>query len=125
MSTTLSNGYKKPTAGDTDFWTQLEDNITRVNDHTHDGTDGEKLLAKDITKSTTTILAASWSADAGGSTFTNSVTMPTGHLFDNAVIMVVDTDNGDVIHPGIDKTGASAFTITVNDNTLNLKVIYA
>ena len=125
MGTTLSNGFKKPAIRDSDWWTQLEDNIEQVNSHDHDGVDSNKITANNITKGTTTIAAADWSVDAGGSTFTKAVTMPSGYTFDNAVIMVMDTDTGDQLFPTITKTGASAYTISVNDNTLNLKVIYA
>src|SRR5690606_29943587 len=125
MGTTTTMGYQKPAIRDSDWWDQIEHNIDRMDSHDHDGTDGEKIAAKNITKSTTTITSNDWGSDSGGSTFTYSVTMPSGHEFDNAVIMVKDTDSGDVIYPTITKTGASAFDITVNDNTLNLTVIYA
>lgn len=41
----LSNGYKLPETGDFgDVWfPALEDNIQRINDHTHNGTDSEKI----------------------------------------------------------------------------------
>lgn len=125
MGTTLSNGFKKPSAGDTDWWDQLEDNIDQTNSHDHDGTDSEKIAAKNITKSTSTIAAADWGSDAGGATYSATITMPAGHEFDNAVMLIYDTDNGDQIYPSLAKVNSTSYTITVNDNTLNLKVIYA
>ena len=43
MAITLSNGYIKPEDGDTGavWFDALEDNIQRVNDHNHDGSNSE------------------------------------------------------------------------------------
>jgi hypothetical protein len=125
MGTTTTYGYKKPTSGDTDWWDQLEDNIDQMDDHAHDGVSGIKIEAKNVTKSTNTIANTDWSADAGGSTYSYTLTMPTGHIFDNAVMSFIDTDNNIQIFPTVVKASASTMTITVNDNTLNVRVIYA
>lgn len=125
MGTTLSNGYKRPSAGDTDWWDQQEDNIQRMNDHDHDGVTGEKIAARNVTKSTSTIAASDWGSDLGGSSYSCTVSMPAGHEFDNAVFLIYDTDSGAQIQPTLTKVNATSFTLMVNDNTLNLKVIYA
>lgn len=125
MGTTLSNGYKKPAIRDTDWYDQIEDNIDRVNSHVHDGTDGDKLSALNITKSFSTVSSGSWGADLGNSTYRQTIAMPTGHEFDNAVFFIYDTDNNCQIFGEIEKIDANSYYLYVNDNTLNLKVIYA
>ena len=125
MGTTLSNGYKKPEKRDSDWWDQLISNIERINAHEHDGVNSDKISSGNVTKSTATIADTEWGSDLGGSTYTKSMTMPDGYVFDNTVIYVFETDGGDQIYPTITKTAESTFNLTVNDNTLNLKVIYA
>lgn len=126
MSTTLSKGYKRPDTGDRGsvFFPDLENNINLVNAHKHDGTDGEKVAAKDLVKASDTVLAASWGADLGGSTYTQSISMSGAATFDDAIMKVVDSASGDIIYPTISKTGTNTYDITINDNTLTLVVTY-
>lgn len=123
---TLSKGYKKPEVGDrgSEWFPALQDNIERVNGHKHDGSDGEKILSKDLTSTTSTIANTDWGSDSGGSTYSYTLTVPTGIVFENHSITVIDTDNGHQIFPTITKASSTTITLTVNDNTLNLKVIY-
>lgn len=125
MSTTTPKGYHKPTTGDrgSSWFSDLEHNIDRTDTHKHDGTDSEKINVKDLVKSSQTLLSSAWGADLGGSTFKQSVAMPTGLLFDDSQIKV-QTSSGDLIFPTITKTGASAFDLSVNDNSLTLLVVY-
>lgn len=129
MSTTLSNGYKNPETGDrgSSFFPDLNSNITLVNGHKHDGTDGEKINVKDIVSQTQTIASASWGSDLGGSTYTQAITMPTGVEFDKVSMTFKISgggDDGTVIYPTVVKTGASAYNITVNDNAIAILAIY-
>ena len=57
MSLILSNGYKKPESGDlgTSFFPDLENNIQRVNDHTHNGVNSNKLTPLSFALITDTI----------------------------------------------------------------------
>jgi hypothetical protein len=125
MSTTLSKGYKLPETGDrgSSFFPDLEDNIELGNSHKHDGSDGERVNIKDLVKQSQTLSNGDWGADTGGSTYTRSVTMPTGVIFDD-VILKFKTSGGDVIYPTVTKTGASAYDITVNDNSITVLVTY-
>ena len=129
MGTTLSKGYKLPATGDrgSSFFPNLEDNITLNNSHKHDGNDGEKINIKDLVKQSQTILAAAWGSDLGGSTYTQTITMPVGTTFDDTLKQFKISgggDDGTVIYPTIVKTGASAYSITVNDNTIAILVTY-
>lgn len=129
MSTTLSKGYKLPDTGDrgSSFFGDLEANITLANSHSHNGVDGEKIDIKNLTVQSQTLLSAGWSADAGGSTYSQSVTMPTGTNFNDTIKQFQISgggDDGTVIHPTVVKTGTSAYTVTVNDNSIAILVTY-
>lgn len=129
MSSTLSKGYKLPDTGDrgSTFFPNLEDNITLSNSHKHDGTDGERINVKDLVVQSQTIAAGSWGSDLGGSTYTQSITMPTGLVFDDCMIKFKvsgGAKDGRQIFPTVRKTGASAYTVTVNDNTIAILATY-
>lgn len=110
----LTNGYKLPETGDFgDVWfPALEDNIQRVNDHTHDGTNSEKLSSKNIAAENQTIVAGSFSAS--GNAFRATVSMPAGLLFDDAVIVAKDPTTKDQIYLKIEKINASQFYLYTN-----------
>jgi hypothetical protein len=126
MSTTLSKGYKLPDTGDrgSSWFKDLEDNITRINSHDHDGTDAEKVLSKNITSTTSSIVSTDWGADSGGSTFSATVTFPTGITFENHTMTFIDDATGDHFFPTVTKASPTTMTVTVNDNTLDVTVIY-
>lgn len=126
MSTTLSKGYKKPETGDRgSVWFQnLEDNIDLVNSHDHDGTDGEKILSKNLTSTTSAIASGDWGTDSGGGTYSATVTFPTGVTYENHVLTFIDDATGDQIFPTVTKASSTTMTVTVNDNTLDLTVVY-
>jgi hypothetical protein len=126
MSTTLSKGYKLPDTGDrgSSWFSDLEDNITRINNHDHDGTDSEKVLSKNITSTTSSILAASWGADSGGGTYSATVTFPSGVTFENHTMTFIDANTGDHFFPTVTKASSTTMTVTVNDNTLDVTIIY-
>lgn len=126
MSTTLSKGYKKPETGDRGsvWFSNLEDNIDLVNSHEHDGTDGEKVKSKNITATTSSIASGSWGADSGGSTYSATVTFPTGVTFENHTMIFIDDATGDHIFPTVSKASSTTMTVTVNDNSLDLTIVY-
>lgn len=126
MSNTLSKGYKKPEAGDrgSSWFSDLEDNIDLSNSHEHNGTDGEKIKSKNVSSTTSSVASGDWGADSGGSTYSVTVTFPTGVTFENHSITVIDDATGDHIFPTITKASATTMTVTVNDNSLDLTIIY-
>lgn len=67
MSTTLSNGFIRPETGDTAFtWmTALAGNVTKTNDHTHNGSDSNQLFNAAI--ATTAAIARSKLASGSAS----------------------------------------------------------
>ena len=111
----LSNGYKLPETGDFgDVWfPALEDNIQRVNDHTHDGVDSEKLNSGNITALNQTELSASF-IDQGGGLYRAQVNMPAGVLFDDTVVVVKDPTTKDTVYLRIEKINDSQFYLFTN-----------
>jgi hypothetical protein len=126
VSTTLSKGYKKPQTGDRGsvWFKNLEDNIDQINDHEHDGTDGEKVKSKNISSTTSAIASADWGSDSGGSTFSATVTFPTGVTYENHTLTFIDDATGDRIFPTVTKASSTTMTVTVNDNSLDLTIVY-
>jgi hypothetical protein len=125
MSTTLSNGYIKPDTGDkgSSFFPALEANIQRVNDHTHNGTNSEKLPPTALTLETQAIVNTSW-ASVGNGLFSASVALPTNYLYDERQMFFRDTDDGAPYMLRYAKVDANNMTVFINDNTKNVTVYY-
>jgi hypothetical protein len=124
---TLSYGYKLPETGDRGnvWFPALEDNITRLNSHDHDGTDSPAIPVQNLTKSSASILAADWVSQGGG-TYRQEITMPAGFTYANTIMkfMLAGTDD-DEVHPTVEEGSASnKFYVYVNDNTVALTVLY-
>lgn len=125
MGTVLSKGFKLPTTGDRDWWTQLEDNITQLNSHDHDGTDSEQISTNNLSKSTGSIASGSWSAVSGeAGTYKQTVTVPTGYTVDLTDIKFYITSSGIQIHPSVRKVTATTYDVFINDNSLSLTAVY-
>ena len=123
---TLSYGYKKPEAGDlASVWmTALTDNVTRMNGHSHDGSDSTLLTPAAVTKFSSTVSSASWGS-LGGGNYSQTVTVPAQVTeINNYDVMVYVTSTGERIFPRIIRASATTYTIYVNDNSLNLTVKY-
>lgn len=125
---TLSFGYLKPETGDKGsvWFPALEDNIQQLNDHTHDGITSSKISAGAIEALTQTLTFGNWNLVVAG-TYRQLVTMPGALQFDTAPKrFVLDTAPyvGHEIFPSIEKVTANTFYVYINNNTLNLKVIY-
>jgi hypothetical protein len=126
LSTTLSNGYKLPETGDRGFWSDLEQNITRVNGHSHNGVDSEALPITSLTKTTQDVLAANW-ADQGEGTYRQTLTLPTNYTFNNAQIKFYvngGTFDGNEVLLSVKKVSTTTFYVFINDNTMALKAVY-
>lgn len=135
MPTILSKGYKIPSNGERDWWQTLADDITRVNNHNHDGANSEKITASNVTKIETTILPSDWIA-VGDGTFKQTKTLPALIFFPQVSVRVHVVK--EVITGGVPANVAqeeiigcvsvettTQYSIYVNDNTLTLKVVYA
>lgn len=126
MSVTLSYGYKKPVSGDkgSALFQDLEDNIQRVNDHTHDGTNSPPLPSQNVQKGTQNILQANWASYGGpAGHFRQLVTLPAGFLFDSTV-MSFRTSTGQVVNPTVERVAPTQYNIFSIDNTVDLVAVY-
>lgn len=125
---TLSFGYKKPQTGDKGsiFFPALEFDIQRLNDHIHDGVDSSKLTSLSVAPTSDVILAVNW-VSLGGGNYKQNVTTPAGITFDvygMAFRITNGPDIGAEINPTIIKTAVNKYDIYVNDNTIDLSVLY-
>lgn len=123
---TLSYGYKLPESGDkgSTLWTALEGDITRLNGHSHDGTDSTKLSAISVLATKQTIAHASWAAYSGpAGHYRQAVTMAAGYTFDENTIDFRDL-NGCKVYPTVEKIDNTSFYIYTIDNTMDFLAVY-
>lgn len=122
---TLSYGFKKPQSNDRGpvVFPALEDNWQRVNDHDHNGVNSKKLSSTSIESISSNVSAAGWNS-LGGGFYKQTVNMPAGMEY-SKTSLEVRLANGNVIHPTIIKLSEGQFEIYVNDNTLDLKVVFS
>lgn len=123
---TTAYGYKIMEANDiASVWMQaIMDNWERMSDHDHDGSDSVALTPAAITAYSSTVLAASWSAQGDGM-YRQTITVPSGILEINSYdTYVYITSTGERIYPTIVRVSATSFYIYVNDNTLALTIKY-
>jgi len=111
----LSNGYKQPETGDFgDIWfPSLEDNIQRLNDHTHDGNDSEKLTATSTVGIIASILSGEFTVQGNGE-FRALVSVPVGGEFDTMNIQFRDASTGEQVHLRHEKFSATQYYVYTN-----------
>lgn len=122
---TLTYGYKKPQTNDRGnvFFTPLENNIQQLNDHFHNGVDSALIPVSSLTKSSASILAASWVVTSGGR-YRQEVTLPAGFTYANTQIKFT-TAAGNVAFLTLELgSAANKYYVYVNDNTLALTALY-
>lgn len=121
---TLTYGYKKPETNDRGsvVFPAMEDNITRLNGHNHDGSNSAQLPATSMVATTQTILAADW-VDQTNGMYRQLVTLPAGFTYDTVSVNVRLT-SGHYIYPTIEKVSATTMYVYINDNSLDLKLVY-
>lgn len=118
--TTLSKGYKKPSApayGDTVF-PAMEENIQLMNDHTHNGTNGAL-----IANTAQSVSSADWGSDLGGGTYRQLLTVPTGFAYDTAR-MQVRRSTGEAVFPTIERASSTTFYLYTNNNSISYTINY-
>jgi len=128
MSSTTTYGYKLPANGDrgSTFFPDLEHNISRVDGHTHDGSDSALIPAKNISKSTQDIASGSWVLVAGGH-YRQLVTTPSGYTVDSSFMKFYfngGSFDGQQVFLKVEKASSTTYYVYINDNTQALKVVY-
>jgi hypothetical protein len=112
---TLSKGYKLPETGEFgDVWfAALEDNINLGNSHKHDGIDGEKVIAVNMTSTMVAVASASF-VDQGNGYWRAAITIPSGGLVDNFTVTVKDPTTKDQVFLRTEKFSAYIVYIYTN-----------
>lgn len=122
---TLSNGYLLPDSGDRGnvFFPALEDNIQRVNDHTHNGSNSEKLTPESFVGLTDilSLVPANWVLQASG-LYRAPVVMPGNKTFDTTTISLRLNDKP--VYGDIEKLTSNTFYVYVNDPSISVTVLY-
>jgi hypothetical protein len=122
---TLSYGYKKPQTGDqgSTLFTALSDNIQRVNDHDHDGSDSALLTAASVTSVTQSIAAGSWVATSQGN-YRQLVTLPGSLDYDN-INIIMKNSSGHVVFATIEKVSDTTYYVYTNDVSTGYTAVYS
>ena len=122
---TLTYGYKQPETNDKGpvVFPALEFNIARLDAHTHDGSDSAKLSASSITPLTDTILNASWVLVANG-IYSQTVTLPGALDYDLIHFDFRLNSDKSRINPTIERVSDTQYEIFINDNTIDIDVLY-
>jgi hypothetical protein len=125
MAITLSYGYIKNQTGDKGsvFWPDLEFNIQRINDHSHNGVNSAKLSNASIDSATQTINAGAWVSVAGG-TFKQTVTVPAGVDLNKHLPRFKHDTSGELLFLSVNILSDSQYEVFINDNTVALQVAY-
>ena len=120
---TLTYGQKRPETGDTGFWDELEDNITRIDAHDHDGVDSPLLTVTSISSVSQSISAGGWGSVSGG-IYSQVVTMTSPVTYDETSISFRDSTTKEILYLRCVKASSNSYTVYSNDNTLALVAVY-
>lgn len=126
---TSTYGVKIPEDGDkgAQVFPALETNIALFRDHNHNGTNTEKIISSNLTKSTVNLDTSSWTAVAGGFGYKQTLTFPGAYTLANCQLRFrvrTGAHQNKFIHPTITPTSLTQVDITVNDSTLDLEVMF-
>lgn len=123
MATTLSKGYILPEDGDPGsiWFPALEDDIQRLNDHNHNGTNSETLAPAAVAAQSVTCAAADWGVATNG-IYTQTKTLPTDILHSNS-IFETRLANGDRAYLDVIKVSNTSISVKTNDNSQDVLVL--
>lgn len=126
---TLTYGFKKPETGDkgTVFFPALEDNVDRLDSHSHNGTNSPKLSSENVDAYAQTIGAGSW-ASIGTDSYRMLVTMPVTLEFDKCTMLFLINSgaaSGQVFYPTVSRQSANTYYIYSCDGSIDVKVQYS
>lgn len=122
---TLSNGFKKPQTGDdgATWFPAMEDNMQQLNDHTHNGTNSEKIQSYNITPTTQSILSAGWVATSGG-TYRQLITVPNSKNVSNGFVVFKDSTTFAQLYLEAEYVSITTYYVYTNDNSISLTAYY-
>jgi len=105
------SGVTKPERKDTgrDFFGWIEDLFQKFNDHTHDGSNTNKINSRGVKCETQSVLVADWTGVAPSLTVTK--TLPFGMLYDEVVITPCLT-TGEQTQMKVTKSSSTAYILS-------------
>lgn len=129
MSLTLSRGFRKPQTGDSgaSFFPDLEHDIQQTNDHSHDGTDSQKLSVISSMGLLQPNAGGAWSVGSG--TYVKTVTLPpalatAGYTVDDVNYQIRIRGTGEMSFLGNRKASPTTLEVFSNDNSIEIDVVY-
>lgn len=105
------------------FCPLIERNFDKLDQHVHDGITSNPIEVKHVVKGTVSISAAAWATVTGTSLFIQTVNLPAGFLMATSVITAKignGADDGSIVLPTIEPVSTVAFSVTCNDNSLDM-----
>ncbi len=112
---TLSNGYKLPETGDfgDEWFPALEQNITQLNSHTHNGIDSE-LISINAFDAVMVDVAAGSFVDQGNGYWRASVSIPNSGDISEYSVLVRDQVTKEQIYLKVEKFTANSIYVYTN-----------
>lgn len=120
---TLTYGLKRPETGDINFWDELEDNITQLDAHNHDGVTSAKLTADSVSSVYQAISSGNW-ANLTDGVYSQVVTMTSPLSYDEVHISFRDTTTKEILYLTCIKASTNTYTVYSNDSSINVTAIY-
>lgn len=131
--TSTTYGYRVPDIGDpglgaTGWFASLVYDVTRLDQHDHDGVNSALLTINNFAPFTNSILAAGWTSNSRGG-YSQLVTAPAGVTdisnYNLKFIFVTPTGQvGATGYLGYTRVSATTYTVFCNDNTAAFTVLY-
>jgi hypothetical protein len=126
---TSTYGVKIPEDGDQGpvVFPALELNAELFRDHVHTGSDSGAIACRYLTKGSVALVSGDWVATGSTNGWKQTVTCPTGYTVagSNWTVKVTSgADQGATIYPSIVRQSATTFDVIVNDNALNLTILF-
>jgi len=123
---TLIYGYKLPETNDwgSIFFPALVFDISRLNDHNHDGANSAALSAGSLSVSTGAILSTGWGSVLTNGGYKQAITLPGLFTYDGRNISFRKATTGEILYLQTEKISSNSYYVYSNDNTLNATIIY-
>lgn len=122
---TLTYGLKRPQTRDTGstLFTALEDNITQLDAHSHDGITSALLSTASLVATTQTISSASWGAAVSTGRYRQTITLPGSLSLTNCYPLFKDA-NGIGVLLTWEKVTTTTYYVYTNDSSQNYTAVY-
>lgn len=123
----LTYGIKVPETNDTGadgLFTWLQENLTQIDAHTHDGVTSSLLTAASVAVVTQSIASGSWGATVGDGMYRQTITISGSLNYDNININFKNS-SGHQVFLHVEKVSTTQYYVYTNDNTMTYTAIYS